>query len=60
MTSEAKTERPPQLDELHNYWCPKCQSWQMFRWEDKDYFDCCDADRVDFKRVIYTEIEVTL
>ena len=34
-------QRPPQPDELHSYWCEKCQSWQLFQFEDWNMCDEC-------------------
>lgn len=34
-------QRPPQPDELHSYWCNKCQSWTMFQFEDWNMCDEC-------------------
>lgn len=33
--------KPPQPDELHNYWCPHCKTWQMFTFEDWGMCDEC-------------------
>ena len=35
------TERPPKPDDLHTYWCEKCNSWQMFQFENWNMCDEC-------------------
>ena len=33
--------RPAQPDELHSYWCEKCQNWTLFQFEDWNMCDDC-------------------
>ena len=45
-----------QRDELHDYWCPRCQTWQLFQFEDRGRCDECAMAEVDFSQSTSTAL----